>query len=36
MFKLVGREAFEINNIKCVISIEALGIFAYEYTLNVN
>ncbi|KAF7623427.1 hypothetical protein Mgra_00010254 [Meloidogyne graminicola] len=31
MFKLVGREIFELNGI----SIDALGIFAYEYTLQV-
>ncbi|KAI6240080.1 COX assembly mitochondrial protein [Aphelenchoides fujianensis] len=36
MFKLVGREAFEINGVKCVISVEAVGIFAYEYSLTVN
>lgn len=35
MFKLVGRELFEINNVKCAITIEAVGIFAYEYSLQV-
>lgn len=36
MFKLVGREIFELNNVKCLITIEAIGIFAYEYSLQVN
>uniref|UniRef100_A0A7E4WCD6 Fas apoptotic inhibitory molecule 1 n=1 Tax=Panagrellus redivivus TaxID=6233 RepID=A0A7E4WCD6_PANRE len=36
MFKLVGREVFEINKKKCVISVDAIGIFAYEYTLTVD
>ncbi|CAK5102186.1 unnamed protein product [Meloidogyne enterolobii] len=31
MFKLVGREIFELNGV----NIEAVGIFAYEYTLQV-
>uniref|UniRef100_A0A1I8BUK2 Fas apoptotic inhibitory molecule 1 n=1 Tax=Meloidogyne hapla TaxID=6305 RepID=A0A1I8BUK2_MELHA len=31
MFKLVGREIFELNGV----SIDAVGIFAYEYTLQV-
>ncbi|VDK48086.1 unnamed protein product [Anisakis simplex] len=36
MFKLVGKEQFSIGQIKCVISVEALGTFAYEYSLEVN
>lgn len=36
MFKLVGRETFEVNKKKCVISVDAIGIFAYEYTLTVD
>ncbi|KAI6235145.1 Fas apoptotic inhibitory molecule 1 [Aphelenchoides besseyi] len=36
MFKLVGREAFEINGVRCIITIEAVGIFAYEYSIQVN
>ncbi|CAD5215568.1 unnamed protein product [Bursaphelenchus okinawaensis] len=36
LFKLVGREVFEINGIHCVINIEAIGIFAYEYSITVN
>ena len=36
MFKLVGRETFEINKRKCVISVDAIGIFAYEYSLSVD
>lgn len=35
MFKLVGRELFELSNVRCVINIEAIGIFAYEYSLEV-
>lgn len=36
MFKLVGRELFEVGKMKCAINVEALGTFAYEYTLEVN
>ncbi|XP_033731535.1 fas apoptotic inhibitory molecule 1-like [Pecten maximus] len=36
MFKLVGREQFDIGKAKCIISIEAVSGFAYEYTLDVN
>lgn len=35
MFKLVGREIFELNAVRCVVSIDAVGIFAYEYSLKV-
>ncbi|KAL3097470.1 hypothetical protein niasHS_003918 [Heterodera schachtii] len=35
MFKLVGREMFELNGVRCAISIDAVGIFAYEYSLTV-
>lgn len=36
MFKLVGRENFSIGKHKCVISIDAVNGFAYEYTLEVD
>ncbi|KAK3105869.1 hypothetical protein FSP39_007444, partial [Pinctada imbricata] len=36
MFKLVGKEHFNIKDAKCVISIEAVSGFAYEYTLEIN
>ncbi|KAK4320570.1 hypothetical protein Pmani_008574 [Petrolisthes manimaculis] len=36
MFKLVGSETFEIGNAKCVIKIEPIGGFSYEYSLEVN
>ncbi|XP_060069777.1 fas apoptotic inhibitory molecule 1-like [Ylistrum balloti] len=36
MFKLVGREKFELGKTKCCISIEAVSGFAYEYTIFVN
>ncbi|KAF2364250.1 Fas apoptotic inhibitory molecule 1 [Trinorchestia longiramus] len=36
MFKLVGSETFEIGNAKCVIKIEPMGGFAYEYSLEIN
>uniref|UniRef100_A0A1I7TX98 Fas apoptotic inhibitory molecule 1 n=1 Tax=Caenorhabditis tropicalis TaxID=1561998 RepID=A0A1I7TX98_9PELO len=36
MFKLVGKEAFKVGDMKCTISVEALGTFAYEYCLEVN
>ncbi|KAK0414998.1 hypothetical protein QR680_011723 [Steinernema hermaphroditum] len=36
MFKLVGREIFELDGMRCLITVEALGIFAYEYSLEVN
>jgi hypothetical protein len=36
MFKLVGRELFEAGKMKCAVNVEALGTFAYEYTLEVN
>ncbi|KAA0192499.1 hypothetical protein HAZT_HAZT001899 [Hyalella azteca] len=36
MFKLVGSETFEIGSAKCVIKIEPMGGFAYEYSLEVN
>ena len=35
MFKLVGKEIFAVGNMKCIISVDALGTFAYEYTLEV-
>lgn len=35
MFKLVGKEIFEINKVRCAITIEAVAMFAYEYTLTV-
>ncbi|CAL4058708.1 unnamed protein product [Meganyctiphanes norvegica] len=36
MFKLVGNEEFEIGDTKCVIKIEPIGGFSYEYSLEVN
>lgn len=36
MFKLVGRETFDVGKAKCAVNIDALGTFAYEYTLEVN
>ena len=36
MFKLVGRERFNVGKAKCCISIEAVSGFAYEYSLEVN
>ncbi|XP_063610077.1 fas apoptotic inhibitory molecule 1-like, partial [Penaeus indicus] len=36
MFKLVGSEVFQIGDTKCVIKIEPVGGFSYEYSLEVN
>ncbi|CAJ0596592.1 unnamed protein product [Cylicocyclus nassatus] len=36
MFKLVGKETFQLGKMKCTITVEALGTFAYEYSLEVN
>ncbi|KAK6181483.1 hypothetical protein SNE40_009325 [Patella caerulea] len=36
MFKLVGKEHFDLGKAKLVISIDAVSGFAYEYTLEVN
>uniref|UniRef100_A0AC35UHF0 Fas apoptotic inhibitory molecule 1 n=1 Tax=Rhabditophanes sp. KR3021 TaxID=114890 RepID=A0AC35UHF0_9BILA len=36
MFKLVGKESFNIEKFPCTISIDAMGIFSYEYCLEVN
>ena len=38
MFKLVGKEYFEIgkSRAKCCISIDAVSGFAYEYTIEVS
>ncbi|KAI8777949.1 fas apoptotic inhibitory molecule 1 [Biomphalaria glabrata] len=36
MFKLVGKEHFQVGKAKCVITIEAVSGFSYEYTLDVN
>ena len=37
MFKLVGKEYFEVgkSRAKCCISIDAVSGFAYEYTIEV-
>lgn len=35
MFKLVGSEVFQIGDTKCVIKIEPVGGFSYEYSLEV-
>ena len=36
MFKLVGKEHFEIGGSKLLVSIDAASGFSYEYTLFVN
>ncbi|XP_033625077.1 fas apoptotic inhibitory molecule 1-like [Asterias rubens] len=36
MFKLVGREHFQIGKVKASINIDASGGFSYEYSLEVN
>ena len=38
MFKLVGNESFRVgkNNALCVIKVEPMGGFAYQYSLEVN
>ncbi|CAI5445158.1 unnamed protein product [Caenorhabditis angaria] len=36
MFKLVGKEHFKVGDMNCTINVEALGTFAYEYSLDVN
>lgn len=38
MFKLVGTESFQVgkSNANCVIRIEPIGGFSYQYTLDVN
>ena len=36
LFKLVGSESFEIGSARCVIKIEPMGGFAYEYSLEVS
>jgi phosphoglucomutase len=36
MFKLVGKEFFNIGKHKCAISIDAVNGFAYEYSLEVD
>lgn len=36
MFQLVGAEIFYIGKTKCVIKIEPVGGFAYEYCLEIN
>ena len=36
MFKLVGKEHFQVGKTKCCISIDAVSGFAYEYSLDVN
>lgn len=35
MFKLVGKENFNLCKLPCTITIDALGTFAYEYSLEV-
>ncbi|GMT17979.1 hypothetical protein PFISCL1PPCAC_9276, partial [Pristionchus fissidentatus] len=35
MFKLVGKEHFKLGSISCTITVEAIGTFAYEYSLEV-
>ncbi|KAL7634290.1 UNVERIFIED_CONTAM: hypothetical protein RMT77_015620 [Armadillidium vulgare] len=36
MFRLVGLESFDIGDAKCVIKIEPVGGFSYEYSLEIN
>ncbi|GAB6019137.1 hypothetical protein CHUAL_000757 [Chamberlinius hualienensis] len=36
MFRLVGSEFFTIGKAKCVIRIEPVGGFSYEYSLDIN
>ena len=36
MFKLVGKEHFNVGKAKCCIAIEAVSGFAYEYSIDVN
>ena len=36
MFKLVGKEHFEIGKAKCCVAVEAVSGFAYEYSMEVN
>jgi hypothetical protein len=36
MFRLVGKEYFDIGKHKCAINIEAASGFSYEYTLEIN
>ncbi|CAJ0941813.1 unnamed protein product, partial [Mesorhabditis belari] len=36
MFKLVGKEHFNVANAKCQVTVEAMGTFAYNYSLEVN
>ena len=36
MFKLVGREHFNIGKAKCCIHIHAITGFTYEYSMEVN
>lgn len=36
MFKLVGREDFNVGKARCRILIDAISGFSYEYTLEVN
>lgn len=36
MFKLVGREVFQLGKANCIITIEAVSGFSYEYSLEVN
>ena len=36
MFKLVGDERFSIGKVNCVIHIDAVSGFSYEYVLEVN
>ena len=36
MFKLVGTESFKVGTANCVITIDAVDGFMYEYSLQVN
>lgn len=36
MFRLVGDEVFEIDNVQCTIKVEPDGLFMYTYNLLVD
>ena len=36
MFKLVGTETFTVGKANCVVKVEPVGGFSYQYTLEVN
>lgn len=36
MFRLVGDEMFDVNNVQCTIKVEPDGLFMYTYSLLVD